>query len=526
MLRFLRVALVVFPAALLAVAAMNKPSAAQTTTPTATTTATAGAPTITISPETSQPDRIVGTQDFGPMERPVQLTPTGISYSDCARDMVLKFPMLVSNIGMNIIQIWAGTSDCSMQANRGQGGVATCWQVAPNVSGQALGPTSALNYSVPISIHVRDIVGRLNTDVSTSFQYMQQGAAACNTQTVANAQSLNVVFVPTTSANTDTGGVSYAWPATIDLVGPEPPVLTSTKAGEGDTFLQAQWPPNVDSDTIGYNIYIDPPPGSEPIGAEPVQHCVDSGAMDSTAASSSSGGDSDVDDAALEASGDDVTDSATEAEASMSKTPTQSTVSDAATVEAGPACTLVIQGAGTTTGAGGVCESSTLTNANTIFASGTTTTTNTTTTDDADVDAATSDDVSDLTDTDAALITGGGISQIDSRYLYAPDSVTHITAGAQTASNVNIKGLVNGVQYNIAIAAVDALGNVGPLSTLECGTPKPVNDFWDLYKGDGGQAGGGFCALEAPGSPASSAVALGGLATIITALWRRRRRSA
>jgi hypothetical protein len=176
------------------------------------------------------------------------------------------------------------------------------------------------------------------------------------------------------------------------------------------------------------------------------------------------------------------------------------------------------------TGTGGHCASSALTNDDTILASGTVETV----TDDAGAaEASTSDDASDDSDldngTDGGIVPGGGISQIDSKYLYAPDSVTHITVGAETASNVTIKGLLNGVQYNIAIASVDALGNVGPLSNLTCGTPMPVNDFWDDYKAAGGQAGGGFCALEGAGAPAGSAVMVGGLVTALAGMLRRRR---
>jgi hypothetical protein len=70
------------------------------------------------------------------------------------------------------------------------------------------------------------------------------------------------------------------------------------------------------------------------------------------------------------------------------------------------------------------------------------------------------------------------------------------------------------------VAAVDALGNAGPLSNVACATPKEVNDFFENYRNAGGSAGGGFCALgarPAPGAAAFFVVAL------LVRRWRRRR---
>jgi hypothetical protein len=55
------------------------------------------------------------------------------------------------------------------------------------------------------------------------------------------------------------------------------------------------------------------------------------------------------------------------------------------------------------------------------------------------------------------------------------------------------QGLTNFVRYAVAVAGYDDVGNVGPLSGLACGMPEPVDDFFDLYRKAGGQAGGGFC---------------------------------
>lgn len=77
----------------------------------------------------------------------------------------------------------------------------------------------------------------------------------------------------------------------------------------------------------------------------------------------------------------------------------------------------------------------------------------------------------------------------------------------------------NGRRYTVAVAAVDKFGNPGPLSNSACVTPGPVADFFNNYRGAGGQAGG--CALEGVGLPASGGVAFVGGAATLAALLRR-----
>ena len=91
------------------------------------------------------------------------------------------------------------------------------------------------------------------------------------------------------------------------------------------------------------------------------------------------------------------------------------------------------------------------------------------------------------------------------------------------ATEANATGLVNGVTYAVAVAATDTLGNVGPLSKVACGSPQPVDDFFELYRRAGGKGGGGFCAIGA--EPSSAGLALAGLA-LGAWLVRRRRRDA
>src|ERR1017187_5450238 len=64
--------------------------------------------------------------------RPQNLNPTGCNYLDCVQDLELQFPLIYSGFSADHIEVWAGTVDCTQDANRtAAGGVShLCWQVA------------------------------------------------------------------------------------------------------------------------------------------------------------------------------------------------------------------------------------------------------------------------------------------------------------------------------------------------------------------------------------------------------------
>lgn len=90
----------------------------------------------------------------------------------------------------------------------------------------------------------------------------------------------------------------------------------------------------------------------------------------------------------------------------------------------------------------------------------------------------------------------------------------------ERADEATADDLKDGTLYGIAVAAVDQLGNSGPLSEIACGKPQPVDDFFELYRRAGGKGGGGFCSLDMPRGPPTRSGWLAACALLLVA--RRR----
>ncbi len=85
--------------------------------------------------------------------------------------------------------------------------------------------------------------------------------------------------------------------------------------------------------------------------------------------------------------------------------------------------------------------------------------------------------------------------QLPSKDLQVCSNVTSTNASRGIA-----RGLENGVEYALAVAAVDDLGNPGHLSNVACGIPEEVAEFYEVYRADGGGGGGGICAVSRAGA--------------------------
>ncbi len=97
---------------------------------------------------------------------------------------------------------------------------------------------------------------------------------------------------------------------------------------------------------------------------------------------------------------------------------------------------------------------------------------------------------------------------------------------SKTSQSAFARGLTNGTQYAVAVAAADDLGNAGPLSNVACGMPEPVDAVYENYRGVGGQGGGGTCAVSTIGQtnrPRSGSLVLFLMGALTLAKTRRRR---
>jgi hypothetical protein len=426
------------------------------------------------------PDRILpdGT-DLGTGPRAQNLTPLGVSYADCMQDQSLKFSVAVSGFtGGTDIQLWATKNgNCANDSERGSPGPPTCWPLPGGLASVNQMTTATYQFTV----RVQDIIGPQNA-VPNPAQYTRRGAEACTSQLSFSSQTFSVFFVPVQNGN-NAVGMAYSYHLPVDLVGP--PAPTGINDQVGDTLFTLTWTPNSDTDTTGYNVYMDPIPGHEGTAGsmdgavatpEPILYCPDTGAPMATMDAGDSG-----DDGSADATADATADAAS--------TPTP--------VDAG--CYYINVGGpptmskcGDTVLAGGIVQDS-----------GTT--------------VVSSDD-------SGTVETGsGGISTIPSQYLVGA-SGAGLTISDKSVGTYTITGLKNEVTYSAVVSAVDGYGNIGPPSVEQCDYPAPVNDFWTDYRNAGGRAGGGFCALEAVGAPAGTSLAGVALVMGVGAVVRRRRR--
>jgi hypothetical protein len=126
-------------------------------------------------------------------------------------------------------------------------------------------------------------------------------------------------------------------------------------------------------------------------------------------------------------------------------------------------------------------------------------------------------------------ITDHTVDSCDSCYLTpgdpAPTKDSKYFCGSATSATSSSVGssisLENGTGYAAGIAILDKVGNISTLSPLECGTPAEVTDFYESYRGRGGTAGGGLCAMR-PATRDNGVIAPFGAAFALLVLGGRR----
>jgi hypothetical protein len=401
------------------------------------------------------PVRLVGGQSQGYSTRPDNFDPYGVSYADCISDMTLQFSVILAGFeGTHAsVEVWASTtSDCVALADRGiQSTSAVCWPVSPSlVEPNASG-------SAQFNVRVEDLVGWQSSPPAPGQPVKAQGAGACAAQPTFAAVPMVINFIAV-DGDGNAVGTPYLYSIETDMVGPPAPAGLCETAGDG--LLNLTFNPNTDSDTIGYDLYVDPIPSEVPTGDN-----ISAGSGPIVVCPDASSGDGD---------------------GGCFSLATGSSLSP----DSGNCATSA------------VCNDSVLTGAVLPDAGSSAT-------DEASVGG------------EGGAETGnGGISSIPEGYLFGRSS--GITISDKSTAQYVVNGLVDYVTYNVVIAAVDGTGNIGPPSSEVCDYPEPVSDFWQTYERGGGGKGG-YCALETVGVGGTSMIG-GGCAVLALAVMRRRKR--
>jgi hypothetical protein len=226
---------------------------------TASTTAAASAPAVLFDSSAPFPTRLVNGVNLGVSTRPAGLNPDGVNYADCISDMTLEYTVYIAGFTTEQLEVWVSENqDCTQDINRGNGGSAVCWEVATLSPGNQVAQTE-----VTIPVRVQDLVGPQGSAPVAPAGPVDEGAAACLAQPNESAVTLTVYILPIASGSFQNipGAVAFKQEITTDLVGPTAPA--SVGIADGDTVFNVNWTANNDADTYGYDVFIDPIPGSD-----------------------------------------------------------------------------------------------------------------------------------------------------------------------------------------------------------------------------------------------------------------------
>jgi hypothetical protein len=403
--------------------------------------------------------------------RPTGQQPFWVSRSDCLAEDNFYFTVTLANYMGYTLEVWAANAgvDCTPVEQR-QGTAAQCWRVYG-----AAAQTQITKVKIPATTLVGRAIPGLPpppTDLRT----------LCTGTGSPKGQQLNLTFLFVQSGATiATGSTPQIWKDIgYDITAPAPPI--NITASPGETRLHMSWTQTQDGDTFQYRFYCDPPQGSvlPDGGLKPMNSSfwgTVSQAQVGTGGTAGFGGTS--------GAGGFFVDTG------------------------GVSGTAGVTGAGGFAGAGGAGGTAGAVNAGGSSASGA-------------VTGAGGTDTTASCSASSVLVPG-----VDPTY---PDSLDNYVCGTVGGLGIStgstIEGLVNNVQYAVAMAAVDQVGNVGVLSPAVCATPAEVTDFFELYRAVGGKGGGGLCSLSRirHGAPLVGVLSASGLLAFAGAVRRARRR--
>jgi hypothetical protein len=418
---------------------------------------TAGAQTITLQ----QAGMFYRQQPL----RPIGQQPHWINRADCLAKDVIHFPVFLTNFGGLTLQVWAGNqgTDCTPANQRQPGGSAECWLVSSE---------PAVVQNPMVLINAIDLVARiLPSDTNPSGTVVPHGTYpdACTNSAAPAGQQLTLTFM-FVSGGTTIVGTPVTWTDIgYDVTPPASPTAVEAEAGE--TRAHISFTPNPASDVISYEFFCDPPRNAvvtdgglatqgPPLGLQALGDGGSFGTGGDFGAGGSFGLGGAFGSGGLTGAGG---------------TTGFDTGGFGGTVITGGAGGVVF-------GAGGFGGTAGLTGGGTAGVVGT-------------AGAAGATEVSTVCSGTSKLQPA-----TDPTFPNPLDDYVCGSVGKSAHDGV-ADHLVNNVDYTIAVAAVDKVGNVGPLSGQACVTPQEITDFFELYRQAGGKAGGGICSLSRRPSP-------------------------
>jgi hypothetical protein len=116
-----------------------------------------------------------------------------------------------------------------------------------------------------------------------------------------------------------------------------------------------------------------------------------------------------------------------------------------------------------------------------------------------DTGTATADDTGTSTSDETGTSTPTGTCPANIPFeggKYPPAGLVPCADRGQLSTELTLENLTNSQPYAVAISTYDAWGNSGPLTPVQCITPKLTVDFFEAYKAAGGKGGGGYCAFN------------------------------
>jgi len=177
--------------------------------------------------------------------------PYWVNRADCESDNDFIIPYVFANTGALRLEVWAGTADCGLAAER-KATTGSCRQVATS---NALGTGDGT-----INVTVKELVRAAYPDAADA-------ANLCSSDKAATAQSITVYFLLLDSSSEDVSTLAR-FPSTeainVDLVGPKPPTAIVAGAGEGRLLVKWTSSSETSDPTQGYQLYCEKIVGGTP----------------------------------------------------------------------------------------------------------------------------------------------------------------------------------------------------------------------------------------------------------------------